>query len=394
MSVHKIIAVFFFAVLISCCGESSKEKNHYIILFIGDGMHLENEIAASRYLTGGDRALSFHSFEFSGDVATWDITAYNRYSFSAYSGYYPFSYNAFAKNPSRYSRAGYDISKGGAQSYPLSDAASESYFTAPLKYSASSSAAVPATDSAAAATAIATGYKTESGNISWRAGDAAGGTLITIAEKLKLGKGYAVGIISTVPFNHATPAAFISHAADRSNYHTIASDIIHSSIPDLIIGGGHPRWNTAETYLSAYLYRELKNSAYYMAERTAGSDGGAILSQGAAAAAARNRRFFALFGGSDGAFDPPSVVSTGTGELVSGSAENPSLSRCVETAAEFLSDRGGGFFIMAEQGDIDWRNHDHDYAGATAAVISLDNAVRTAVTYKRPGNVNVTYPRA
>ncbi len=54
---------------------SAKEKVHvkHIILFIGDGMHLEREIAASRYLFGKDQRLVFHGFPYRGNVATWDV---------------------------------------------------------------------------------------------------------------------------------------------------------------------------------------------------------------------------------------------------------------------------------------------------------------------------------
>jgi len=35
-----------------------------IILFIGDGMHLQHEIAASNYLFGEDFSLAWHSFPY------------------------------------------------------------------------------------------------------------------------------------------------------------------------------------------------------------------------------------------------------------------------------------------------------------------------------------------
>ena len=57
--------------------ESAPVAKH-IILIVGDGMQPENEIAASRYLTGTDDGLAFHAFPYRGLVATWDVTTYNR----------------------------------------------------------------------------------------------------------------------------------------------------------------------------------------------------------------------------------------------------------------------------------------------------------------------------
>jgi len=58
---------------------SAPAKN--IILFVGDGMQLQHEMAASRYLTGRNFDLSFHKFDVRGGACTtWDVTTYNRYA--------------------------------------------------------------------------------------------------------------------------------------------------------------------------------------------------------------------------------------------------------------------------------------------------------------------------
>ncbi len=61
-------------------------------------------------------------------------------------------------------------------------------------------------DSASAATAISTGYRTYSGRINMN--ENATKSYETIAEKLKKQFGYKIGIVSSVNLNHATPAAF------------------------------------------------------------------------------------------------------------------------------------------------------------------------------------------
>ena len=62
----------------------------------------------------------------------------------------------------------------------------------------------------------------------------------TIAELLREKKGYAIGVVSTVPFTHATPAAHVSHNKSRDNYTAIGTEILTAVKPEVVIGGGHP----------------------------------------------------------------------------------------------------------------------------------------------------------
>ena len=63
-------------------------------------------------------------------------------------------------------------------------------------------------DSASTATALSTGYKTASGVINMDPAGQVGYKTITEVAK---DKGWKVGILSTVSFDHATPAAFYAH---------------------------------------------------------------------------------------------------------------------------------------------------------------------------------------
>jgi len=67
------------------------------------------------------------------------------------------------------------------------------------------------TDSAAAATAMATGYKTKNGFISLSAD---GTSLKTVIEYAKA-RGKATGIVVSSSVTHATPAAFAAHINNR-----------------------------------------------------------------------------------------------------------------------------------------------------------------------------------
>jgi alkaline phosphatase len=90
---------------------SQNEEAKHIILIIGDGMQLEHEVAASRYLYGRDFALEFHRFPYKGFVSTWDVTTYNRYA----SAYGAVLYDSEAIDPT----VGYDPAEGGSRPYPF-----------------------------------------------------------------------------------------------------------------------------------------------------------------------------------------------------------------------------------------------------------------------------------
>ena len=78
------------------------------------------------------------------------------------------------------------------------------------------------TDSAAAATAWSTGYKTKNRYLSL---DPDKKILDTIVEMLHE-KGYASGIVATSSVTHATPAALYAHIDSRYEYKNIANQLL------------------------------------------------------------------------------------------------------------------------------------------------------------------------
>ncbi|HEX9250620.1 MAG TPA: alkaline phosphatase, partial [Ignavibacteriaceae bacterium] len=89
------------------------------------------------------------------------------------------------------------------------------------------------TDSAAGATAIATGYLTNNKYISVDTSGAPLRTLFEQAEKL----GLSTGIVVTASVAHATPGAFLGHSISRYDQTLIASQMVEQNF-DVIIGGG------------------------------------------------------------------------------------------------------------------------------------------------------------
>ncbi|UNX55395.1 alkaline phosphatase [Georgenia sp. TF02-10] len=99
----------------------------------------------------------------------------------------------------------------------------------------------PVTDSAAAATAFASGVKTYNGAVGV---DAEGNPVETLLE-LARRNGKSTGLVTTSQVTDATPAAFGAHVTDRSAQSAIALQYLTSSMPDVVLGGGEDWWYPA-----------------------------------------------------------------------------------------------------------------------------------------------------
>ena len=88
------------------------------------------------------------------------------------------------------------------------------------------------TDSAAASTAMATGYKAPKTAISILAD---GRKPVTLMEAAKV-SGLATGVLTTSGLADATPAGFLVHAEDRYQYAEIFSAILATD-NDILMGG-------------------------------------------------------------------------------------------------------------------------------------------------------------
>ena len=266
----------------------------------------------------------------------------------------------------------------------------------------------PSTDSASAGTALGSGVKTDSGNVAWQSGDPVGGEVTTIAETLRADLGFAIGVVSTVPFSHATPASFVSHNVNRNNYQDIAHEILFDTQPEVVIGGGLDSLFAKAVTNAAKLSTDLDhngynddydafkagtagtnhdNNGYSFVERASGVDGGTALATVAAGVdITAGDKLFGLFGTSSGNFeyynvaDTPgtSTITRSTTDLTPGVDEDPTLSEMTSTTLSVLNKDPQGFFVMFEQGDIDWSNHANGYENMVGGVYDLEQAVTTA----------------
>jgi alkaline phosphatase len=203
------------------------------------------------------------------------------------------------------------------------------------------------TDSAAGATAMATGKKTNNRFISV---DSVGKVLPAITEQLRVKK-YKTAIISNGDITDATPAAFYAHQPERDLSEAIANDFLASK-SDILIGGG----------LQSFIKRKdgknilsiLKQDGYTVSEKFSALD------------TIKNNRFVLL--------DDSSVVSKIHGR-------KDFLSRSLNKALGTLSATGSPFFVMAEGAQIDWGGHENNIEYVVREVLDFDQAIGEAMKF-------------
>jgi alkaline phosphatase len=264
------------------------------------------------------------------------------------------------------------------------------------------------TESAAAATAMATGFKTTLNTIGL---SPAGDTLMNLTELAKL-MGKAAGVITTVPFSHATPAAFMVHNSSRSNYRQIAYDILFRSRCDVVMGCGNPEfdedgapmlqdWEFTGYIGDSATWQALKEGSGTVTEVTADGrrrtvqdvSGDGIPDPWTVITSAIDLRNLAsgptpvrVLGcpevhttlqqartqaGGETKDSPPFVTPFNTGV--------PGLSEMVMCGLNVLDNNPSGFFLMVEGGAIDWANHENQKGRMLEEMKSFRDAVE-AVT--------------
>ncbi len=97
------------------------------------------------------------------------------------------------------------------------------------------------TDSAAGATAFASGVRTYNGAVGV---DVDGNPVPTLLEAAR-DAGKATGLVTTAQVTDATPAAFGAHVPDRGDQSEIARQLLEGSRPDVVLGGGEDWWYPA-----------------------------------------------------------------------------------------------------------------------------------------------------
>lgn len=249
------------------------------------------------------------------------------------------------------------------------------------------------TDSAAAGTAMATGEKVPNGNLGMTADNE---PLDNVAEHAQE-TGRSAGVVSDVPFGHATPASWAVQVENRNNRHEIADQMINGDL-DLIIGAGHPLYDENAQPRDEADWRWLDEDQYSALQEgetdfTFGETNEDIR---AVANGQVPERFFGVApvaetlqyereslaeneaerddGREDG------VPLTEDQEILPHSTEANdvvSLPEMTEAGLNVLSQDDEGMFLMVEAGAVDWAGHANRTTGNIEEMMSFNRSVET-----------------
>lgn len=201
------------------------------------------------------------------------------------------------------------------------------------------------TDSAAAASAFATGMKTNYHALSVDAEGKARKTVLEAAHDA----GKATGVVTTTDFWDATPAAFASHAVERyKDAPSIARQIVGSGA-DIVIGGGIDKLGKDQLPT----LEELKQSGRGVAVTRAELE------------ALKAARVLGVF------------------KTQPNDTEDPDMPLAVlaQWAIDKLSADPDGFFLMIENEGIDSSSHNNNSRDLAKALQQYDDAVRVALDF-------------
>jgi alkaline phosphatase len=216
------------------------------------------------------------------------------------------------------------------------------------------------TDSAASATALASGIKTNYRVVGMSPDYTPVETILEQAHA----RGWATGLITTVPLTHATPAAFAAHVSYRYRELEIAKQMMASGV-DVLLGGGEDDFlpygvqgcfpGNGNRVDKLNLVEQAVNTGYTLVctgEELLGLDTQAT------------QKLIGFFG------DEEMHIPF-----------NPTLADMTRVAIDVLSNDPDGFFLMVEGGQIDWEAEDNHALETMKLTVGLNAAVTMAQVY-------------
>ena len=256
-----------------------------------------------------------------------------------------------------------------------------------------------------------------------------------LAKAAQLGK--STGLVTSVPIDHATPAAAAANVNRRNKYdedYPALDNILQQELriyqPTVILGGGHPLSTpgnplppgveplTDNTYIKASTYKELSTKPtsniydYTFLER--GTDAAAKLAATAAALDPNTgSRLIGLYGArgqngnlpvssANGDFSttgldmfsvnatkgltpdtlrPLKVGETDAQFIATERNQNPTLDDLTKAALNVLGKDPDGMWLMIEGGDIDWSAHDNNMDNLIGTTLDFDKAVGSVIAW-------------
>ena len=214
------------------------------------------------------------------------------------------------------------------------------------------------TDSAAGATAFASGIKTYNGAIGVNPDSISVPTIVELVQN----KNIKTGVVATSSIQHATPASFYAHQVSRRYYEAITEDLSNSDV-DYFAGGGLRFFTKRKDSIDLLI--KLREKGFYInteklvaKEELEGiSKAGFLLADTAMPKMQENRGDF--------------------------------LPNATQLGIDFLNN-DKGFFMMFEGSQIDWGGHANDGEYTVAELIDFDNTIGKVLDFaKRDGNTLV-----
>ncbi|GAB6283155.1 MAG: alkaline phosphatase [Ignavibacterium sp.] len=215
------------------------------------------------------------------------------------------------------------------------------------------------TDSAAGATAISTGYKTNNKFIGVSPDEKNLTTIFDIAKKLNKSN----GLVATSSITNATPACFYGKTNDRKNETLIAEQLLSSNV-DIAIAGGTkfflPKTNNGIREDNRNLISELKEKNF-----TVETEYNSLIKVN------DNKKLVALLA-EEGI--PPA------------NNRNYSLKDLTKIAIEKLNKNENGFVLMIEGSQIDWAGHANDQNYLLSEVKDFTDAINYILDFAKENN--------
>jgi alkaline phosphatase len=229
------------------------------------------------------------------------------------------------------------------------------------------------TDSAAAATALACGWKTANGMIGLAPPPDAPlrpavqperpyRPLASVLEAAQR-SGRSVGLVVTDTIVGATPAGFAAHVEARGSDEEIAAQIVHHDL-DVVFGGGRASLVPAA---AGGRRRDGRNLLDVLRGR-----GVQVVEDREALLRLRAGRAWGVFAA--GALAPES-------DRAETAPSQPSLAEMTATAIALLRRSRGGFFLLVEGSQVDKADHVNDGGRAVREFLAFDEAVRVALEF-------------
>lgn len=214
------------------------------------------------------------------------------------------------------------------------------------------------TDSAAAATALASGCKANLGALGMCADGRSAQTVMELAKE----KGMRVGLVTNSTVYDATPAAFVCHVANRRMYSAILDRYLEFQ-PDLLLGGGRDQFLPQSQPGS-----QRKNDVDMIAAFR--NKGYLYVSDKQELSRADRPKLLGLFSLKDMSLELDRDVNT-----------EPSIADMTAAAIRALGADPRGFVVLIETENTDTAGHLLDIASTIRDLMEFDRAVGLAYEF-------------